>query len=146
MQAWGTKKVFCCKFSEISKNTFFTEHLRTTASVINVNKIMTKDFPKKCYNVIRGQNDFRIITPLKPYLLHNFIKAWTHILRRFKSCSQRVGDSGQWGSRTVVPTGNKAKRLSLVNHTTKTIHHHYRHCGAIRIRIGNEINDEIFLL
>ena len=25
----------------------------------------------------------------------------------------------------MVPAGNKAKRLSLVNHTTKTIHHHY---------------------
>ena len=27
----------------------------------------------------------------------------------------------------MVLTGNKAKPLSLVNHTTKTIHHH--HCG-----------------
>ena len=26
----------------------------------------------------------------------------------------------------MVPTGNKAKRLSLVNHTTKTIHHHHQ--------------------
>ena len=25
----------------------------------------------------------------------------------------------------MVPAGNKAKRLSLVNHTTKTIHHHH---------------------
>ena len=25
----------------------------------------------------------------------------------------------------MVPTGNKAKRLSFVNHTTKTIHHHH---------------------
>ena len=25
-------QVFCCEFYEISKNTFFTEHLRTTAS------------------------------------------------------------------------------------------------------------------
>ena len=24
----------------------------------------------------------------------------------------------------MVPAGNKAKRLSLVSHTTKTIHHH----------------------
>ena len=24
----------------------------------------------------------------------------------------------------MVPAGNKAKRLSPVNHTTKTIHHH----------------------
>ena len=40
----------------------------------------------------------------------------------FKPCSRRVGDSWWWGSLTIVPAGNKAKRLSSVNHTTKTIH------------------------
>ena len=27
----------------------------------------------------------------------------------------------------MVPAGNKAKRLSSVNHTTKAIHHHHHH-------------------
>ena len=27
----------------------------------------------------------------------------------------------------MVPAGNKATRLSSVNHTTKTIHHHHHH-------------------
>ena len=27
----------------------------------------------------------------------------------------------------MVPAGNKAKRLSSVNHTTKTFHHHHHH-------------------
>ena len=27
----------------------------------------------------------------------------------------------------MVPAGNKAKRLSSVSHTTKTIHHHHHH-------------------
>ena len=27
----------------------------------------------------------------------------------------------------MVPAGNKAKHLSSVNHTTKTIHHHHHH-------------------
>ena len=27
----------------------------------------------------------------------------------------------------MVPAGNKAKRLSSANHTTKTIHHHHHH-------------------
>ena len=27
----------------------------------------------------------------------------------------------------MVPAGIKAKRISSVNHTTKTIHHHHRH-------------------
>ena len=56
------------------------------------------------------------------YCTTSFNKAWTQVLRRFKSCSRRVGDSRWWGSLTVVPAGNKAKRLSSVNHTTKTIH------------------------
>ena len=47
-------------------------------------------------------------------------------MRKFKPCSRRVGDSRWRGSLTVVPTGNKAKRLALVNHTTKIIHHHQR--------------------
>ena len=59
------------------------------------------------------------------YCTTSFSKTWTQVLRRFKSCSWRVGDSRWWGSLTMVPAGNKAKRLSLVNHTTKTIHHHH---------------------
>ena len=27
----------------------------------------------------------------------------------------------------MVPAGNKAKRISSVNHATKTIHHHHHH-------------------
>ena len=55
----------------------------------------------------------------------SFNKAWTQVLHRFKSCSRHVGDSRWWGSLTMVPAGNKAKRLSSVNHTTRTIHHHH---------------------
>ena len=54
-------------------------------------------------------------------------KFWTHVLRRFKSWSRRVGVSRWWGSLTMVPAGNKAKRFSSVNHTKKTIHHHHYH-------------------
>ena len=32
----------------------------------------------------------------------------------------------------MVPAGNKAKRLSSVNHTTKTIHHHHHKTFSIR--------------
>ena len=56
------------------------------------------------------------------YCTTSFNKAWTHALRRFKSCSRRVGDLSWWESLTMIPTGNKAKRLSSVNHTTKIIH------------------------
>ena len=38
-------QVFSCEFREISKNTFFTKHLRTTASVATVMKAC--DFIKK---------------------------------------------------------------------------------------------------
>ena len=44
---------------------------------------------------------------------------------KVKSCSQRVRYSRWWGSLTMVPAGNKAKRLSSVNHSAKTIHHHH---------------------
>ena len=54
-------------------------------------------------------------------------KAWTQVLRRFKSCPRRVGDPRWWGSLTMVPARNKAKILSSVNYVTKTIHHHHHH-------------------
>ena len=65
------------------------------------------------------------------YCTTSFSKAWNQVLRRFKPCSRRVGDSRWWGSLTVVPAGNKAKRLSSVNHTTKTIHHHHHHSPSL---------------
>ena len=40
---------------------------------------------------------------------------------RFKSCSWRVGESRWLESLTMAPAGNKAKRFSSVNYTTKTI-------------------------
>ena len=60
----------------------------------------------------------------------SFKWAWTQVLHRFKPCWQHVGDSWMWGSLTMVPVGNKAKDLSLVNHSTNTIHyfnHHHHH-------------------
>ena len=44
----------------------------------------------------------------------------------------------------MVPAGNKAKRLSSVNHTTKTIHH-YHHQKAL-IKILKKILNVIVLL
>ena len=64
------------------------------------------------------------------YCTTSFNYTWTQVLRRFKSCSRRVGDLWWWGSLTMVPAGNKAKCLSLVNHTSKTIYHHQ---GFIRL-------------
>ena len=59
------------------------------------------------------------------YCTTSFNKAWSQVRHRFKSCSWRVGDSRWWRSLTMAPAGNKAKRLSSVNHNTKTIHHHH---------------------
>ena len=33
----------------------------------------------------------------------------------------------------MVPAGNKAKHLSSVNHTTKTIHHHHHHHAPVTL-------------
>ena len=45
----------------------------------------------------------------------------------FKFCLRRVGDLSWRESLTMVPAGIKAKRLSTVNHTSKTIYHHHHH-------------------
>ena len=81
-------------------------------------------------------------------LISNQEQKGTQVLRRFKSCSRRVGDSRWWGSLTVVQTGNKIKRLSSVNHTTKTNYHHnhhHHHHNAIR-NFKHRILDKILFL
>ena len=65
-----------------------------------------------------------------PFYLFNFYLGWFQVLQLtpfLLSCSQRVGDSQWWGSLTMIPAGNKAKRFPPVNRTTKAIHHHHNH-------------------
>ena len=58
----------------------------------------------------------------------SFSKAWTQVLCRLKPCLWRVRDL-QWSEPlTIIMAGNKAKWLSLVNHTTKTTNHHEIFC------------------
>ena len=68
----------------------------------------------------------------------SFNETWTQVLRKFKSCLRRVGDLRWWGSLTTVPAGNKVKRLSSVNHSLKTIHHHYHDSLAFTKKLLNE--------
>ena len=57
--------------------------------------------------------------------LFNKVELWS-CAGLSKSCWWHVGYLQWWESLTVVPARNKAKRLSSVNHITKTIHHlHY---------------------
>ena len=42
-----------------------------------------------------------------PYDTNPSNKAWTQVLRRFKSYSRRVGDLRWWEPLTMVPAGNK---------------------------------------
>ena len=51
----------------------------------------------------------------------SFIETWTKVLHKFKFCSRRVGDSRCWGSLTMVPRENEAKRLSSVNQPQKQL-------------------------
>ena len=62
---------------------------------------------------------------LKENLLVLMSTCFNFYINKLLSCSRRVGNSRWWGSLTMVPAGNKAKRLSSVNHTTKTIHHQF---------------------
>ena len=58
-------------------------------------------------------------------LLYNFIQLTLNLgLCRFEPYSWCVRVSRWWGSLTMVLATNKDKRLSPVNHTTKTSHHH----------------------
>ena len=79
-----------------------------------------------CLNLMATANQI-VITQLAAYGVAVITTAQLdstkpeQVLRRFKPCSRRDGDSWWWGSLTMVPAGNKAKRFSSVNHTTKTI-------------------------
>ena len=53
------------------------------------------------------------------YCTTSFNKAWTQVLRRFKSYLSRFGDSRWPGSLRTIPAGSKAKHISSVNNTTK---------------------------
>ena len=55
------------------------------------------------------------------------IRVEWQVFRRFLFCSWRLGDLRWWESLTVIRGGNKAKRLSPINHSAKTIHHHHHH-------------------
>ena len=61
----------------------------------------------------------------------------------FKPCSRGVGNSRWWGSLTMVPAENKAKCLSSVNHTTKTIHHYRK--SFFLWKFGSGIKGLLFL-
>ena len=96
------------------------------------------DYPNELHDL---HNDYPLVGEKKVtlwcsgyhYCTASFNKAWTQILCRFKSCPWCVGDSRWWGSLTVVPARNKVKRLSSVNHATKTIHHHH----VVQISVTN---------
>ena len=68
-----------------------------------------------------------------------------YFLLAILSCSPRVGNLRWWWSLAIVLAGNKAKRLSSVNHTTKTIlhHHHHHHHHHHRPLIGQVIIEYI---
>ena len=68
------------------------------------------------------------------YCTTSFSKTWTEVLRRFKSCLQRIRDSCWWGSLRMVPAGNNAKRLSSVNHTTKKTKQNKKRINSILLK------------
>ena len=94
-------------------------------------RTLQSDGPNKMYSL----GYYLVVAPCCSgyhYCTTSFNKVWPQVLRRFKSCLQRVRDSRWWGSLTMAPAGNKAKSLSLVNHTTKTIHHHHIYTYTVK--------------
>ena len=45
----------------------------------------------------------------------------------------------------MFPTGNEAEHLSLVNHTTKTIHLHHHHVSRIFRHVHKVTHIEVYL-
>ena len=105
---------------------------------------MPKFWPK--WNVLI--ENIQLITNVAPwcsgyhYCTTSFNSAWTQVLRRFKPCLGRAGDSQWWGSLAMVPAGNKAKCFSSVNHTTKTIYHHH-HTGEWHLTYSDLIQIQL---
>ena len=65
-----------------------------------------------------SQNWCRGVVVITTVQLHS-TKSELQVRHKFKYCSQHDGYSRWWGSLTMVLAGNKTKRLSSVNHTTK---------------------------
>ena len=105
-------------FSDIFLINFYIISLKQTCKTLRQEKIFSLKlaiFLIHCSNVIKIQwfwgKKMILVAPWCSgyhYCTTSFIKAWTEVLRRFKSCSQRVGNSRWRGSLTMVPAGNKA--------------------------------------
>ena len=75
-------QVFSCEFYEISKNTFFTEHLRTIASEWLLD---SSNSPTLCYIL---QKDVLIIIQLERRGIGQFSNSWIFPLRYFTVFAQ----------------------------------------------------------
>ena len=75
-------------------------------------------------NTLMGLLAFSINCSGYRYRTTSFNKAWPQVLAG-SNPARSVSEIR--GSLTIIPAGNKAKHLSSVYHTTKTIHHHHHH-------------------
>ena len=67
--------------------------------------------------------DVNVLTYINTQNPQNSTKDPRKLVAAGTSCLRHVGDLHWWESLTMIPLRNKAKHLSSVNHTTKTIHH-----------------------
>ena len=129
----------------MSKMEYCIPKLKTRAEAVKLKgSVFTKPYHKKktthgkeksCRakkDVLPWCSGYHFCTTLLKYF-------WTQVLRSFKPCSRRVGDSRWSGYLTMVPAENEAKRLSSVNYTI-IIHHHHHQCLKAKIkRVRNDI-------
>ena len=80
------------------------------------------DSPISHYSSILNSNWRRGVVVITTAQIHSS-KPELRFLRRFKSCSWRVGDSRWWGSLTMVPAGNKATPFIGQPYHKKIPHH-----------------------
>ena len=136
-------------FLSLIESTCQTRNYITSKALFILDKIKFQNFRFSDFMI--SSNGQAFVVPWCSgyhYCTTSFNWAWTQVLGRLKRWSQHVGDSGWWGSLTVVPAGNKAKHLLLVNHTTKTIYHHHllNNVGSKHCLLMKFINFVIFVL
>ena len=119
--AWSPQ---CCWYGS-EEDGFFLLLLKNNLSCVNKNNAT---FNYRSYETAGSSQCSNNAAAMPCFIGYHYCttssnKAWTQVLHKFK-CYLRRAACWRFEMVTMIPAGNKAKRLSSVDHTTKTIHHH----------------------
>ena len=135
---------FSCEFSEIFKNIFFTEHLRTTATELLL-KMVGSFFWKKSFSRLRTQINFCLLDEL--LLIHSGTSNFK-VVKKVKR-----GDSGGYRCTASNLQGTKGSHVvtvdvqcKLISQTFLKISRYYLPVISLYIRSSqSQVNSDICL-